>query len=829
MYSQLQSLFPSLRESSAPLGIDGDLRDLIENIPQSDLDLIPEGRGIRKCKLRSSGALPVFTARGTCSNLSAHILSPRTLPSPSVNTKVHFWVFSDILVIARSTETSFRIVKVFDLNLLLLQLETDDLCTVNLIEILSSPPDILMEEQRVSHRASTIGHNFFSLQFEEEKEREKMVQVLSETVFELLVKRYEEIGFQEKDLKIGWRHQIVRGTIWSAALFGDLKFIQKVVKKPSDCVQDPQGLGAVHLSAFSGYFEVFQYLVEMNCDVLAVDVFQNTCLHFAVLQCHEECVRYICSKAKSLIKAVNSSGCTPLLYGITRRAEQSRSGRLCLEILLEFGADPNFTVATVSSESKRSFRSSSLTRANVSRRSSAILTEPGYSALHICCIHNFTSLCKLLVLGGANPSALSVPSRTPALSIALQHGHLEICKALLQLGACPNLKDRAGRSPFHFASSMEAAKLIIEFAARPDVITDRFSEVEDVRALRFARARYLSQHLGDIAEGDVIADPNEWVEDGHSDHCLHCNIKFSFLKRKHHCRRCGSLVCGECSQHEFVLCGDGEEGKRGGQVTTLRCCDSCFNKLKYTKGFDFGGIVDGVKEMEYSMSSKEMQLTMDLEKAMEVNAVLEKEMEDLKSSLDGSSTLNQERLKELETVSETKDVIIKGLLDELETVVVPPVPSVKGSVIELHKIIQSLEEETHALKVELSEIQSKHEKEMDQQITNDLEHKSKSVNWDIAGGRRITKRMGKQYLMQRNPKDLLKKVSDLEFQLYYGQTQKDEEIAQLKLTVEALKEKIEEIKVSSRGAIETLKYSLKSREKQALEQWILGSDEIALV
>ncbi|XP_061563798.1 pleckstrin homology domain-containing family F member 1 [Cololabis saira] len=44
-----------------------------------------------------------------------------------------------------------------------------------------------------------------------------------------------------------------------------------------------------------------------------------------------------------------------------------------------------------------------------------------------------------------------------------------------------------------------------------------------------------------------------WVPDGASSVCMRCSGRFSVTQRRHHCRQCGLVVCGGCSQHRRVI------------------------------------------------------------------------------------------------------------------------------------------------------------------------------------------------------------------------------------------------------------------------------------
>ncbi|XP_071354919.1 zinc finger FYVE domain-containing protein 26 isoform X2 [Trachinotus anak] len=61
----------------------------------------------------------------------------------------------------------------------------------------------------------------------------------------------------------------------------------------------------------------------------------------------------------------------------------------------------------------------------------------------------------------------------------------------------------------------------------------------------------------------------DWVPDTHQHVCMVCQReRFTMFNRRHHCRRCGRLVCNACSERKMPL-----EGCPGDEV---RVCDQCY-------------------------------------------------------------------------------------------------------------------------------------------------------------------------------------------------------------------------------------------------------------
>ncbi|KAF0687749.1 Aste57867_20533 [Aphanomyces stellatus] len=45
-----------------------------------------------------------------------------------------------------------------------------------------------------------------------------------------------------------------------------------------------------------------------------------------------------------------------------------------------------------------------------------------------------------------------------------------------------------------------------------------------------------------------LCDENAWVPDQDRDACVRCMSSFNVVRRKHHCRLCGEIICGSCSR-----------------------------------------------------------------------------------------------------------------------------------------------------------------------------------------------------------------------------------------------------------------------------------------
>ncbi|XP_049845454.1 zinc finger FYVE domain-containing protein 26 isoform X2 [Schistocerca gregaria] len=79
----------------------------------------------------------------------------------------------------------------------------------------------------------------------------------------------------------------------------------------------------------------------------------------------------------------------------------------------------------------------------------------------------------------------------------------------------------------------------------------------------------ISSQSEEFVVPDRVPKKSEWVPDDEVIQCMSCHsVTFSMFNRRHHCRRCGRVVCATCSSRKMRVEGYGK--------VSVRVCDACY-------------------------------------------------------------------------------------------------------------------------------------------------------------------------------------------------------------------------------------------------------------
>ncbi|NXV15079.1 ZFY16 protein, partial [Cepphus grylle] len=68
-----------------------------------------------------------------------------------------------------------------------------------------------------------------------------------------------------------------------------------------------------------------------------------------------------------------------------------------------------------------------------------------------------------------------------------------------------------------------------------------------------------------------------WIPDSEAPNCMNCQVKFTFTKRRHHCRACGKVFCGGCCKRKCKLQYMEKEA---------RVCTGCYDDINKAQAFE---------------------------------------------------------------------------------------------------------------------------------------------------------------------------------------------------------------------------------------------------
>ncbi|EQC41444.1 hypothetical protein SDRG_01412 [Saprolegnia diclina VS20] len=230
--------------------------------------------------------------------------------------------------------------------------------------------------------------------------------------------------------------------------------------------------------------------------------------------------------------------------------------------------------------------------------------KQGHTAMHIACKHGHVPVIKMLLTvpkGAQLLLASDVHGNTPlhfaATSSAPDAGH--VLEVILPQLPADRLNDCNGHSLSPLAAHIltatvdhaEVTRLFLERRVDPNAWVRRENTL-----LHVAVERKLWKIAGCLvefgAEWNVPDNHNRMVTDLTSDNelsflvkfvanckewatavrheCQSCSRRFTFFRRRHHCRLCGRILCGKCTKHRRRLFLSGKD-----KATDARVCHVC--------------------------------------------------------------------------------------------------------------------------------------------------------------------------------------------------------------------------------------------------------------
>ncbi|XP_063625068.1 WD repeat and FYVE domain-containing protein 3 isoform X6 [Cydia splendana] len=88
-----------------------------------------------------------------------------------------------------------------------------------------------------------------------------------------------------------------------------------------------------------------------------------------------------------------------------------------------------------------------------------------------------------------------------------------------------------------------------------------------------ARGRIFRWSAPDMSSATKGGPADHWIRDDTAPYCTQCQVRFTALERRHHCRECGAVFCGRCSRYEAPV-------RRLRALRPVRVCQRCHDAIQ---------------------------------------------------------------------------------------------------------------------------------------------------------------------------------------------------------------------------------------------------------
>ncbi|KAJ8390506.1 hypothetical protein AAFF_G00103030 [Aldrovandia affinis] len=205
-----------------------------------------------------------------------------------------------------------------------------------------------------------------------------------------------------------------------AAYLGHLEVVKLLVSRSADAVcKDKRGYTPLHAASASGQMEVVKYLLRLGAEIDEPNAFGNTALHVACYRRRARTGLWMFTAYVSVLTSTSPNDLRECLHPL-HLAAVSTNGALCLELLVNNGADVNMQ------------------------------SKEGKSPLHMAAIHGRFTRSQILIQNGGEIDCVDKYGNTP-LHVAAKYGHELLISTLMTNGADTARQGIHGMFPLHLA------------------------------------------------------------------------------------------------------------------------------------------------------------------------------------------------------------------------------------------------------------------------------------------------------------------------------------------------------------------------------------------